>query len=58
MNLSEELIVVLERAKQTDEYFNPHIINGVINAIYDGDPDADKLVSDELADWAVSMYSW
>ena len=33
MNLSQELINVLEKAKETNEYFNPHIIQGVQNNI-------------------------
>jgi hypothetical protein len=33
MNLSQELINVLEKTKEANEYFNPHIIQGVQNNI-------------------------
>jgi len=57
MNLSEELIKVLEKAMIEDVYFNPHIIAGVLNGIEEGDSDADKLVSSELSNWAYNMWS-
>lgn len=56
MNLSEELLAVLQRAKESDEYFNPWIISGVLNAIRDGCPTADTLITDEMDKWAVDMW--
>ena len=57
MNLSQELINVLEKAMKENAYFNPHIIQGVLNGIQDGCPEADKLVSRELEKWALNMWS-
>ena len=48
MNLSQELINVLEKAKETNKYFNPYIIQGVLNGIEEGCPEVDKLISKEL----------
>lgn len=58
MNISQELINVLEKAMKTNEYFNPHIISGVLNGIQEGCPEADKLVSRELYEWAYNMWIW
>jgi len=57
MNLSKELINVLEKAKESGEYFNPYIIQGVLNGIEEGCPEADKLISKELHEWAQDMWS-
>ena len=57
MNLSQELINVLEKAMKTNEYFNPFIISGVLNGIQKGCPEADRLISEELYEWAQSMWS-
>jgi len=57
MNLSLELIKVLEKAMAEDVYFNPYIIAGVLNGIEEGDPDADKIISNELNSWAYNMWS-
>lgn len=59
MDLHKELIQLLEKAKETDEYFNPFLLDGVVEAIrntYPGE-DVDKLISNELHDWIVGMYS-
>jgi len=48
MNLSQELINVLEKAKETNRYFNPYIIQGVLKGIEEGCPKADELISYEL----------
>ena len=48
MNLSQELINVLEKAKEANKYFNPFIIQGVLNGIREGCPKADELISYEL----------
>ena len=45
MNLSQELIDVLEKAMKEDVYFNPYIIYGVLNGIEEGCPESDKLIS-------------
>lgn len=57
MNLSQELINVLEKAKETNEYFNPYIIQGVLNGIEEGCPKANELISRELEKWAQDMWS-
>lgn len=57
MNLSQELINVLEKAMKEDKYFNPYIIQGVLNGIEEGCPEADKLISKELHEWAQDMWS-
>ena len=57
MNLSQELINVLEKAKETNKYFNPYIIQGVLNGIEEGCPEAGKLISKELHEWAQDMWS-
>lgn len=58
MDLHKELIQLLEKAKCTDEYFNPFLLDGVVEAIRDTySGDFDKLFSDELHDWIVGMYS-
>lgn len=36
MNLSQELINVLEKTMKTNEYFNPYIILGILNGIEEG----------------------
>jgi hypothetical protein len=56
MNLSQELINVLEKAKETNKYFNPFIIQGVLNGIQEGCPEADELISHELHEWALNMW--
>lgn len=58
MNLSEELIKVLEKAMAEDTYFNPVIITGVLDAIQDGYPEANTLISNELSEWACNMWGW
>lgn len=58
MDLADELISVLEKAKETNDYFNPWIIQGVLNGISDGDIDADKKISKELWKWSMDMFSW
>jgi hypothetical protein len=55
--LAKELIAVLEKAKQTGEYFNPFIIQGVIGGIQDGCPEADEIITDDLSKWASNMLS-
>jgi len=57
MNLSEELIKVLEQARLTGEYHSPIITDGVLNAILEGDPHSEELISDELAKWSSSLWS-
>ena len=57
MYVAKELIEVLEKAMETNEYFNPHIINGVIESIQDGDPDSKNIISNELLNWAYKMWS-
>jgi len=57
MNLSQELINVLEKAKEANKYFNPFIIQGVLNGIREGCPKADELISYELDRWAQNMWS-
>ena len=57
MDLSKELVAVLEKAKQTGGYFNPFIIQGVIDGIQDGCQDADEIISDDLNEWATNMFS-
>lgn len=57
MNLSQELINVLEKTMKTNEYFNPRIISGVLNGIQEGCPEADKLISRELEKWSENMWS-
>ncbi len=57
MGLAKELISVLEKARQTDEYFNPFIIQGVIECITLAHPQASELISDDLQEWATYMYS-
>lgn len=57
MDLSKELIAVLQKAKDDGSYFSPWTIQGVLEAIYDGDPFAEEKISDELSKWAVNMFS-
>lgn len=57
MNFSKELIQVLEKAKDSKEYFNPFLLFGIINSIMDYDPEGYSLVSKDLLDWAEQMFS-
>ena len=57
MDLAKELILVLEKARQTNEYFNPFVIQGVLAGIQEGCLQADALITDELSRWASNMYS-
>lgn len=57
MDLAKELISVLEKAKQTGEYFNPFVIQGVLGGIYEGCPQADEIITDDLSKWASNMFS-
>lgn len=57
MNLAKELILVLEKAKKTNEYFNPFIIQGVLNGIREGCPQADEIITYDLSKWASDMIS-
>ena len=57
MNLSQELINVLEKAKESGEQLNPYIIQGVLNGIQEGCPEVDELISYELEKWAINMWS-
>lgn len=40
------------------KYYNPYILQGVLTAIEDGDPNADELISLELDKWVRDMWSW
>lgn len=57
MNLSQELIDVLEKSMRMNEQLNPYIIQGVLKGIREGCPEADKLISRELEKWAQNMWS-
>ncbi len=57
MDLTKELMAVLEKAKQSGEYFNPFIIQGVLDGIHEGCPQADKIITDDLSKWASNMFS-
>ena len=57
MDLAKELIAVLEKAKQSGKYFNPFIIQGVLDGIHDGCPQADEIITDGLSNWASDMFS-
>jgi hypothetical protein len=58
MNLAEELIKVLQKAKDENIYFNPYIVNGVLEAINDGCPEANNIISEDTTKWAYDMWSW
>lgn len=57
MDLAKELVAVLEKAKQSGEYFNPFIIQGVLNGIHEGCQRADEIITDDLSNWASDMIS-
>lgn len=58
MNLTEEIITLLRKAKDTNEYFNPWILEGICNALVDGDPDiAEDGIPDDIDNWVNGMWS-
>jgi len=57
MNLAEESIILLEKAKESEEYHNPWLIQKIIDGVCLACPNADMLISDELCVWAVEMFS-
>lgn len=57
MDLHAELIALLQKAKSTNEYFNPHLLIDVLNAIDDTHSSDESIVPDELRKWAFDMYS-
>lgn len=57
MNLTEEVITLLRKAKETDEYFNPWILQGICDALGDGDPKiAENGMPDDVVDWIRGMW--
>jgi hypothetical protein len=57
MDLSTELIALLRRAMETDEYFNPWMLQTIIDAIYDYDNDAYRKIPDDIEKWVSNMIS-
>lgn len=57
MNLHAELIVLLEKAKTTDEYFNPYLLTAILEAIEDTHSSDADIVPNELSEWAYDMFS-
>ena len=57
MDLHKELIQLLERAKATDEYFNPHLLSDILTAIENTHFSDDNIIPDELNKWAQDMWS-
>lgn len=57
MDLSSELLSVLEKAKREGDYYNPWILSGVLNSIREGDPNAEEKISEELDNWVFNMFS-
>lgn len=52
MDLYSELIKVLKKAKASDEYFNPHFLTAVLEAMEAYHPaQVDEKTSEELWDW-------
>lgn len=35
MNLQDEVLAVIRKAKDSDEYFNPYLIQGILDTISD-----------------------
>jgi hypothetical protein len=55
MDLKGELIQLLEKAMNSKEYFNPKMIDGVIEGIID--VYGDEAISPEIDKWASNMWS-
>ena len=56
MDIYKELLALLYKAKEVDEYFNPHALHGIIEVIEDaGHAD---LIPDEIYEWVRNMWSW
>ncbi len=53
--MKTELLNVLKLAIDSKEYFNPNMIDAVINGIID--VYGDDSVSDEIRSWASNMWS-
>jgi len=56
MNLAEEIIAVLEKARLTKDYHNPWMVNGILNAIVEGCPDSEKIITRDIDKWANEMW--
>lgn len=58
MNLTEEVIALFRKAKETDEYFNPWILQGICDALAEGDPKiSENGMPDDVIDWIYEMWS-
>ena len=55
MDLAQELVDLLRKAKDSDEYFNPNTTDGVIDAIRLGY--GDEAVPDDICKWSTDMWS-
>lgn len=53
MDLSAELNALLIKAKETDEYFNPNLIDSVIEGL----ERIGAAPSDEVYEWSRAMWS-
>lgn len=56
MNLADELIEVIRRAKASNEYHNPHLLVAVAQAIEECN--GQDSVPDWVWDYAKDMYGW
>ena len=57
MDIRQELTDVLTRAMKSEQYFNPHMLSEVANAIERYDTSENEL-PDEIWKWIHNMYSW
>jgi hypothetical protein len=55
MDLAYEIMAVIEKARITDEYFNPHGLSALLDAIneYYGE----SYISDDIDKWVSNMWT-
>lgn len=54
MDLQKELLELLTRAKESGEYFNPHLLMGILDSI---SVTSGEEGLDEFYNWATKMFS-
>jgi len=54
MNLKNELIDLLKRAKDSGEYHNPYMLSAIYTTVSDFVEDFDE--DEEVNDWIVNMF--
>ncbi len=55
-NLFDGIISVLESAMETEMYFNPHVLKGILDTL-DEFYFADRDIPEEILKWAEDMWS-